>query len=225
VQIGRERFDARFKQSGLLRLENVAIAQEDGPLTFNENESVSVWGTTSPLPVERDERWRGTKSVATIVQGRRFENVLREHGLPYYTACRTTRRAVLHEGRHRGRRSAVRRGVARATEKPKYVSIESDMASWGLHRQRIQIAARSRLPLFKVVHQLEVPQQTPPNPAREGQYVDHSFPAGASGLFGDEAPGECFPRGRRCGHTRRIFIENRVFGNDGFFPRSTGSGR
>ena len=90
MQIGRERFDARFKQSGLLRLENVAIAQEDGPLTFNENESVSVWGTTSPLPVERDERWRGTKSVATIVQGRRFENVLREHGLPYYTACRTT---------------------------------------------------------------------------------------------------------------------------------------
>jgi FkbM family methyltransferase len=202
-----EKFTASM-DSGRLKMENIAIAAEDGPITFYENESVSVWGTTSPDLVERNERWRGTKSVATVVQGRKFDSLLREHGVPYYMK-------VDIEGADLLCIEALRH----VDERPKYVSIESDMASWSCIVNEFKLLREVGYRWFKVVDQLRVPQQTPPNPAREGLYVEHAFPAGASGLFGEEAPGEWLSERQALRAYRRIFIENRVFGNDGLLSK------
>jgi FkbM family methyltransferase len=43
---------------------------------------------------------------------------------------------------------------------------------------------------FKLVNQSKNPEMTPPKPAKEGQYTQHVFEWGTSGLFGDEIPGE-----------------------------------
>jgi ubiquinone/menaquinone biosynthesis C-methylase UbiE len=43
---------------------------------------------------------------------------------------------------------------------------------------------------FKMISQRDVPRQRIPSPAREGDWIEHAFPFGASGLFAEESPGE-----------------------------------
>ncbi len=196
---------AGHEQSGRLRLLNIAVAPEDGPITFYENESVSVWGTTSLDWVLRNEK-RGTRSVETVVQGRRFENVLREYGVPYYLKIDIEGADIL-----------CVEALQRVADKPKYVSLESSITSWNGLLHEFSVLRELGYRWFKVVNQLEVMRQIPPNPAREGRYIDYRFPDGSSGLFGEEAPGPWLTEDQALRKYRGIFLEYRLFGNDGLF--------
>jgi FkbM family methyltransferase len=194
---------ARFERAGQLRLLNIAISREDGPITFYENESVSVWGTTSPDWALRNQK-RGTRSVETVVQGRRFEHVLREYGVPYYLKIDIEGADLL-----------CIEALQRIADRPKYVSLESSITSWDSLLHEFKLLRDLGYRWFKVVNQLEVAQQVPPNPPREGPYVRHMFPDGSTGLFGDEAPGVWLTERQALRKYRRIFMEYRLFGNDG----------
>jgi len=188
---------------GRLRLANCAVAAENGPITFYSNTSATVWGTTSPEWVARNTRL-GTQSIATTVQGRRFDELLRDNGIPYYMKVDIEGADLLClEALHHSR------------EKPKYVSIESSITSWSELLREFAILRNLGYRRFKIVNQLEVPSQVPPSPAREGQYATHAFPDGATGLFGEEAPGKWLSEREAINAYRRIFIEYRLFGNDG----------
>jgi hypothetical protein len=56
-----------------------------------------------------------------------------------------------------------------------------------------------------------------PFPAREGNYVRHCFEPGASGLFGEEAPGPWLSEREALKRYKKIFRLYRLFGDDGVF--------
>ena len=70
-----------------------------------------------------------------------------------------------------------------------------------------------------MVPQHNITTQICPVPAREGRYVDHHFENGASGLFGEEAPGEWMDESEAVSVYRSIFLRYRLFGDDGIVHR------
>ena len=70
------------------------------------------------------------------------------------------------------------------------LSIESNKVSWPLLLEEFRLFQALGYKRFKVIKQSSVHRQVCPFPAKEGQFVEHSFPMGSSGLFGEEAPGD-----------------------------------
>jgi hypothetical protein len=67
---------------------------------------------------------------------------------------------------------------------------------------------------FKIVQQRWVKFQRPPNPPREGRYAAHKFPGGASGLFGEEAPGRWLSATDTIERYRRMLARRRFYGSE-----------
>ena len=100
-------------------------------------------------------------------------------------------------------------------EPPNYVSIESEKRSWPALVHEFDLLERLGYRQFKVVGQHKVPRQKPPQPAREGQHVPWNFRLGASGLFGEEAPGRWLSRREALAKYRLIFARYRLYGDAG----------
>jgi FkbM family methyltransferase len=193
---------------GRLTLFNVAISDTNGPVTFFANPAVSVWGTTSPDWAIRNERL-GASSVRVTVEGRRFEEILEESGIPYYLKVDIEGSDLL-----------CIRALRRFQERPKFVSIESTKTSWEGLIGELELLKELGYDRFKVVQQLDVSSQVCPFPPREGVYAPHAFEPGSTGLFGDEAPGLWLTEREARRLHRRILIRHRCFGDDGLFNRS-----
>jgi len=192
---------------GRVTLLKVAVAERDGPITFYENTDQSVWGTTSREWMERNSRL-GAQSNTIEVTGVRFASILSDHGIPYYLKIDV-------EGADRLCLEALMEFETR----PKYLSLESEKVSWRALRDEFNLLARLGYTRFKVVNQQEVPSQRCPNPAREGAYVEHRFEMGASGLFGEETPGDWIDLPAAIAEYRRIFWRYRWYGDDGLLKR------
>jgi hypothetical protein len=88
---------------------------------------------------------------------------------------------------------AALRSLAATGVRPPYLSIETAFArNPRMAAIRLDFAMLRRLGYdrFKIVDQAAVPRQVAPCPPRVGKYVPYSFSDGASGLFGEEAPGD-----------------------------------
>jgi hypothetical protein len=72
---------------------------------------------------------------------------------------------------------------------PRFISIESEKISWDKLLYEFMILGELGYSWYKIVDQQLIQLQKCPYPAREGQYCDHVFEEGSSGLFGDELPG------------------------------------
>ena len=197
-----------YLDSGQLIILNVAIAENDGPLTFFENPGVSVWGTAYRHWAQRNERL-GQRSVETTVQGMNFANILKQYGIPYYLKIDIEGADILCLEALKG-----------FEPKPKHVSIESTKTSFKLLQEEFTLLRSLGYSRFKVVPQHTVNHQFCPFPAREGRYVDHHFEIGASGLFGEEAPGKWMNELEAIKIYRSIFFRYKLFGDDGLVRRS-----
>jgi FkbM family methyltransferase len=194
--------------AGRLIIVNKAIAEKPGPVAFYANESLSVWGTLNPAWARRNERL-GAPSRKVTVEGVRLEELLEQFGVPYYLK-------VDIEGADLLCLRALRESGAR----PNYVSIESTKSSWAGLVDEFDLMVEMGYSRFKIVNQNQVPAQVPPSPAREGKTIDHKFGGGASGLFGEEAPGAWLSRQEALAEYRRIFRRYRFFGDDGLLRRT-----
>ena len=194
-----------FVQSGQLLILNVAIAEREGALTFFESTANSVWGTLYPEWARRNEKLAGKPSIERIVDGANLAAILSQYGVPYYLKIDVEGADTLCLEALRGFR-----------DKPKYVSFESTKDSWRDLEREFALLKELGYSKFKVVPQHKVHEQRCPAPAKEGQYVDHQFQRGASGLFGDEAPGEWATEKEALKRYRRIFFWYKLFGDDGY---------
>jgi len=205
---GIERFKKEI-DAGRLTLLNVAIADIDGPVRFFVNPRVTEWGTISPDFAARN-RQLGAASDAITVQGLRFDRILREFGVPYYLKIDIEGADVL-----------CLEGLLRVSARPTHLSLESSKTSWAAlvaEFARLRALGYGR---FKVVSQEGVQYQQCPNPAREGRHVEHRFLRGASGAFGEEAPGKWLSERQAIRRYRRIFLQYRLFGDAGWFTERT----
>jgi hypothetical protein len=183
------------------------VASEDGPLTFYKNCQFTEWGTIMPTWRDRNDAL-GTESVAITVAGRRFASVLEEHGVPYYMKIDIE-----------GADNLCLHGLLEQADRPRYVSIESNKTSWSALQRDFDLLSRLGYRRFKVVEQRRVHRQVCPSPAREGRYVAHNFLPGASGLFGEEAPGKWRSKSAALLIHRLIFPRYWLFGDRGLITR------
>jgi FkbM family methyltransferase len=196
-----------YVDSGQLVILNVAVAENDSPVTFLENPDNSVWGTASAEWALRNKR-QGRGFVTRTVQGMDFASIVRRFGVPYYLK-------IDIEGSDLLCLEALKHFGAR----PKYISIESTKESWNLLRNEFALFKALGYSKFKVVPQHIMTAQVCPFPAKEGGYVDHQFEDGSSGTFGEEAPGEWIDEADALRIYRSIFLRSRMFGDHSLIRR------
>jgi FkbM family methyltransferase len=206
AQLARDRLQD-YVDSGQLVILNRAIAENEGSFTFYENPGNSVWGTLYPKWTQRNERL-GEKSAEITVTGIPFASVLREHGIPHYLKVDIEGADIL-----------CLEGLRAFESKPDYVSIESNMTSMRGARKEIALLRELGYTRFKLVQQQDVADYKCPFPAKEGNYVDHHFEQGCSGLFGDELPGSWVDYKHALNSLYLIVVLNRTLGPDGILSR------
>lgn len=208
----RERFGVALQSNQLVIVEGAIVDDEmaarSGTVGFFRNLDNSVWGTISRDWKTRNDGF-GTRSESIEVPAVSFTECLERFGVPYYLK-------VDIEGADLICVSALQAFRAR----PSYVSIESEKVSFAALRAEIDLLQRLGYNQFQAVPQTEVPRQEPPNPAREGAYVDHRFERGASGLFGAELAGAWESSKEIVALYRRIFWGYRIFGDQSRFMRT-----
>ena len=200
-EVAEKRFLAAVR-SGQLTIVNSAVVAQAGPVSFFVNPH-SVWGTVNREWADRNARLGSASTTEITVPGVLASDLLDEHGTPYYMK-------IDIEGSDRLCLEALRN----RKDRPEHVSIESDKVSWAGLLAEFDLFQEFGYRRFKVVWQSAVPKQALPSPALEGRDVQHSFPVGSSGAFGEEAPGPWMTRDQALARYRQIFLQYRLFGDD-----------
>jgi FkbM family methyltransferase len=171
-----ERFCDEIKKGQLIII-NKAIADQNGQIDFYVNKDRSVWGTANRDWMLRNKKL-GMDSQIITVESVRMKNLFEEYGMPYYMK-------VDIEGNDHLCISALSELISC----PQYVSIESHESSFDETMAHLSILKSVGYSKFKIVLQNDTHKQICPKPAKEGHYVNYSFPVGSSGLYGEELPG------------------------------------
>ena len=203
-----ERF-ANELARGRLTLVNRAVARKNGPATFYANERLSIWGTLDPEWAARNRGHRAPSKEVRVI-GVRFEELLTQHGIPYYLK-------VDIEGSDLMCVEAL--SHVSAHDRPTYVSIESTKTDWAALEREFEVFERLGYTSFKIVNQHEVEAEIPPDPPREGTFVACRFPRDSSGLFGEEAPGPWMTQAEALRAYRKIFRNYFLIGDRGILSR------
>ena len=104
-----------------------------------------------------------------------------------------------------------------AVQKPKFISIESEKVYWDKLLEEFSILQQLGYSKFKIIDQSKIAQQQCPYPSRQGDYIDHRFEDGSSGLFGNELPQDWLSAGEAIKMYEKIFLRYKYFGDDGVF--------
>jgi FkbM family methyltransferase len=195
---GQSSFDHAIRD-GRLVIVNRAIADRPGQLTFYRNEN-TVWGTLDPLWAARNARL-GSPSEEITVEAITMAELLEEFGSPHYAKFDIEGFDMIGV-----------KGLASAAERPAYLSVEGEKDSFKALRQEFEILTGLGYDRFKIVPQTKVPTQQPKD-------VDHVFPAGSSGQFGEEAPGPWLTAAQAVERYRAIFFRYSLVGDDPTAPR------
>ena len=202
----RDKYQAEI-DAGRLSIENVAVTESEGPVTFYPNEK-SVWGTTRPEWAERNGKLIARLPRDTLtVDGVPLSHLLDKYGVPYYLKIDIE-----------GADLAALSGLRGQREAPAFVSIESEKVCWDALGRGVRRAERARAtPGSRSCRSTSSATHRAPKPAREGRYVPWRFHLGDSGLFGEEAPGRWLTRKEALARYRRIFARYSWFGDNGRF--------
>ncbi len=160
-----------------LTLVDKAIGASRGVVDFYVNRYVSEWGTTDHDWMSRNAKV-GAPSDVVRVPTVSLGELLDSFGVPRYMK-------IDIEGADR----LCLRELARRADAPRYVSVESHAWDYEETLEDLEILGAAGYRKFKVIAQHTIDRQVCPRPAKEGRYVRHDFPPGASGLFGEELPG------------------------------------
>ncbi|MEN9234871.1 MAG: FkbM family methyltransferase [Gloeomargarita sp. GMQP_bins_25] len=154
---------------GQLIIENLAIGDREGEVTFYVNLDNDQW---SSLKREWGTR-QGTRYQEIRVFCKRPQYLFEKYGMPYYLKVDIE-----------GSDIEVVRALHDFSERPRYISIEENQAYY--FAELWAVGCRS----FKLVNQSHLYKVKCPTPPLEGLYVDATFDSASSGPFGEEAPGE-----------------------------------
>lgn len=193
-------------EGAIVDLDSIRTGQESA--LFYRNDDVSVWGTVVVDWAERNVRL-GTSSSVLEVDVIDFAALMQQHGVPHYMK-------IDIEGVDMVCVNALRL----FRERPDYVSIESDKTSFGNIKREIEALAELGYDSFQAVEQSAIPHsQTPPYPAREGDYAAQLFESGSSGLFGSELGGEWRSKRAILRQYRVVRLGYLLAGDDGIVSR------
>ena len=191
-----------FVRDGRLTIVNKAIAVRPGPVTFFVNNSLSEWGTINPTWRERNLTLYDADSREITVEATTFELILREHGVPYYLKIDIEGADLL-----------CVRALKSSSERPKFLSIESSTRTFDEVLEEFKALRALGYGRYKIVPQHKIHLTKPHFPSREGKFVAHNFEEGATGLFGDDIPGEWINQGQALRRYTAIHRRLRLLGD------------
>ena len=175
----QERF-AKEVASKRLHIVGKAISSRAGRARFAVNRVHSNFGTLHDVFVSRNDRM-GCESDFIEVECVKFEEVLREYGIPYYMK-------IDIEGCEMLCLEALRGFVGR----PTYISLESCVTTPGCSIRdtiaELRVLRTLGYSRFKYVDQALIPGSTR-DLSLEGEVLTYTFPRISSGPFGEETPG------------------------------------
>ena len=170
----RSRFAGAVAE-GRLEILNVAIHRTGGVTPFYVNREHDDWRTVDEEVATRIKIETGTSFDEIEVPAVRFDEVIAQFGIPYYLKIDIEGADLL-----------CLAALHRCRERPLYLSMELQEIS---HEELNEMCALGYR-YFKVVDQAAHSHTVLPNPPRAGVYIEHCFPNGASGPFGEETVGE-----------------------------------
>lgn len=196
----RSLFADAIAQERLVILEG-AIAEGTGPrVVFFKNTDNSHWGTVNFAWVERN-RARGTHHEPIQVPRIDLRACLAHQGVPYFMKIDVEGADLLCLSSLQG--SAVM---------PAYVSLESDMKSFGRLQEEIHLLEQLGYNAFRAVQQSNLPARTRDLPLPG--HITHTFEYGCSGPLPEEFP-FAWQDAREIRNTyRKIFLLYRHLGTD-----------
>lgn len=167
VEKAAEHYEKEIAE-GRLTILNKGIAKKPGTFTFYLNETHSEWSSFVKEIGAREGAYHEIQ-----VECMPLGELLDKYGCPYYLKIDIE-----------GHDFIALKALEGRTEKPNYVSVENGS------QDILDFFHAQGYTEFKFINQGKVTEQECPQPAREGQYVEYTFPYGSSGLFGEETPGE-----------------------------------
>ncbi len=188
--------------NGQLTIVNQAIASAAGSIVFHRSTKRSEWGTIDPAWADRNRR-KGAGSTQIMVDAAPLGDLFERFGAPYFVKIDIE-----------GMDLTALRSLSGLIRRPRFVSIESEKVSFDKLRVEFDTFRELGYDSFKVVAQHTVHRQVPPIPAREGCDVAHRFERNASGLFGEEAPGQWLTADAAIEVYKPIFRRYRLVGDD-----------
>jgi hypothetical protein len=154
---------------------------------------------------------RGGGSIRKItVESSLLSDIMKNHGVPRY--CKVD---------IEGNELDALKSLGNASTVPRFISIESEKRSWLQLIEEFKILRDLGYHRFKIIDQGLVYLQKCPQPPLEGQYCNHPFEWGSSGLFGDELPGRWLDMFEALEIYKGIFRGYGLNGANGFFSRRT----
>lgn len=181
-----ERAKTRFADalaSGQLVIVNKAVVDSDvEKVEFYVNDKKDDWGTVLP----DWNRSLNSNYRSVTVDAVRFENLIREFGVPYFLKIDIE-----------GADVCCLKGCLQANARPDYVSVElmtpNNLAGKSVDALEILCYLRAMgYSTFRISDQSRLERVQCPQPPREGSYVDAKFDGHCSGLFGRELDGQIY---------------------------------
>lgn len=163
---GARRF-AEWIRLGRLVILNVGVSTSEGQFPFYVNDACTEWSSFNQDIASRGLPTREIK-INAVTMGKIFKTF----GVPYYLKIDIE-----------GLDGAAAQAACELPQKPRYLSFENGTPHLF---EKLVAAGYAR---FKLLSQRNVMDITLPAPAREGLTIDHIFPYGSSGPFGEETPG------------------------------------
>jgi FkbM family methyltransferase len=151
-----------------LVVENEALAHRAGEtVSFFVVPGKDDWGSLTRAGAEKGL----TRAVEIQVQTTTLSDLFDRHGTPYYVKCDIE-----------GADLIFRDQLLADKRRPTFVSLENNAPS------DLDVLEAGGYELVQIVNQAMNVHTLPPNPAREGIYVNARFDGHTSGLFGRELP-------------------------------------
>jgi FkbM family methyltransferase len=195
----RRRFSREIAEGRYILIEN-AISERFGKIEFFVNEKRSVWGTTSYNPRYKERSSATGPWIKTVVPSIPFSWLTDQFGVPYYLKIDIEGADVL-----------CLEELIKSQDRPNFISIERQPFLTD-QLEELRLLKALGYARFKIVDQKAVMRQQPPNPAREGVYVNHQFEFDATGLFGEESPGSWLSYGAVIARNAAIQTQSKGFG-------------
>jgi FkbM family methyltransferase len=204
----RRKFSSQIADQRLVIIEGAIVdpgaSGSSSTVKFYRTKSKSDWGTVFGNWAERNLAL-GAGSEVIEVPTVNFSDCLRRYGVPYYMKIDIE-----------GADLFCLRSLLDFTDRPDYVSIESEKCSFPKLIEEFELLERLGYSTFKAVQQADKENLLScPQAPLEGQYVKHQFKSDSSGLFGRELPGRWKNRGQIIRQYRWVFLLYRLFGDNG----------
>lgn len=208
VQQLKARFAAEL-QSERLRIANVAIVERGGgEVDFFVDKAKSIWGTVDQKWAEKNKSRGGGDVIRISVPAKSLTDLMKEYGVPRY--CKID---------IEGNDLIAMKSLKELSQRPKFVSMETEKISWRALVAEMDALRELGYSRFNIVDQNIVNRQVCPNPPLERNYLEHKFPKGSSGLFGEELPGKWVDYFEAMQVFKLIFIGYALNGDSGVFRR------